>query len=274
MKQFNINEKTANFLKTYNLYKNDEVQQIQLQHRLSLVDTFEISEGMRVLEIGCGQGDTTVALAHAVGETGHVIAIDIANPDYGAPLTLGQATNVITQSDLGNRISFHFETDFAFFEVNKPFDVVVLSHSSWYFRQPETLLDYFRKMKAIAKKVCFAEWDLDYGKPSQRNHFLAASILALYSNFVNNDGNIQNLFYKEQVKSFLQLAGFSIQKETTVNATFLQDGDWEIGYANHIRPKFSIAPTPIQTLVQSYYDLMKNPTYKKESLDSFVIVAE
>lgn len=65
---------------------------MQLQHRLELVAAFGIQKGMRVLEIGCGQGDTTVAIADAVGESGSVVAIDIASLDYGAPLTLGQAT--------------------------------------------------------------------------------------------------------------------------------------------------------------------------------------
>ncbi|MBB2480858.1 hypothetical protein H5P36_11700 [Bacillus sp. APMAM] len=48
---------------------------------------------MRILEIGCGQGDTTAALADAVGVNGNVVAMDVASPDCGAPLTLGQATD-------------------------------------------------------------------------------------------------------------------------------------------------------------------------------------
>lgn len=82
------------------------IQQAQLQHRLELVAAFGIQKGMRVLEIGCGQGDTTVAIADAVGESGSVVAIDIANPDYGAPLTLGQAAERIKKSSLGERIDF------------------------------------------------------------------------------------------------------------------------------------------------------------------------
>src|SRR5690606_21069606 len=135
MERLNINEKTSRFINQYNLFQNDPIQQVQLQHRLDLVDAFEITEGMRVLEIGCGQGDTTVALADAVGKDGHVVAIDIASPDYGAPLTLRQATDILKQSELGQRITFHFETDFSNVKVDETFDAVVLSHSSWYFGQ-------------------------------------------------------------------------------------------------------------------------------------------
>ena len=274
MKRFNTNEKTADFIKKYNLFNNDQIQQIQLQHRLDLVSAFEIKEGMRVLEIGCGQGDTTVALADAVGSTGHVVAIDIADPDYGAPLTLGQATDIIKRSGLGNQITFHFEMNFAEFEVKETFDVVVLSHSSWYFQQPEHLLTYFQKIKQVAKRVCFAEWDLDYNNDSQRGHFYAATILALYSSFVTNDGNIQNLFHKTQIQELLVDAGFTISKKCLVDASYLQDGNWERDYANSIRSDFNQSPVKIQTFINSYYELMNQPRERNESLNSIVIIAE
>ena len=44
----------------------------QMGHRLQLVSFFGIIPGSRILELGCGQGDTTIALAHAVGPTGHI----------------------------------------------------------------------------------------------------------------------------------------------------------------------------------------------------------
>jgi len=55
----------------------------QMEHRVQLVSFWGIEPGSRVLEIGCGQGDTTVVLADAVGENGHVDAVDPGAPDYG-----------------------------------------------------------------------------------------------------------------------------------------------------------------------------------------------
>ena len=43
----------------------------------------EISEGEKVLELGCGQGDATTVLASAVGETGHITAVDPGELTYG-----------------------------------------------------------------------------------------------------------------------------------------------------------------------------------------------
>jgi hypothetical protein len=57
----------------------------QEKHRLTLVSFWDITPGSRVLEIGCGQGDCTVVLADAVGENGHVDAVDPGAPDYGMP---------------------------------------------------------------------------------------------------------------------------------------------------------------------------------------------
>lgn len=268
---FQPNESTAKFLNTYTLFQGDIIQQIQLQHRLDLVKAFDIQEGMHVLEIGCGQGDTTAALADAVGETGHIVAIDIASPDYGAPLTLGQATNIIKSSTLGKRVEFHFEMDFNQFESNTSFDVAVLSHCSWYFKQPEDLLKYFIKLRKITNRICLAEWDLDFSSMSQRSHFFAASILGLYSNFVNNEGNIQNLFDKAQLIELLEKAEFDIEKQLTVDATYLQDGKWETDYANSIRSEFDGVSPLLKTLITSYYDLMNASDGKEESLNSFVL---
>lgn len=266
-------EKAGAFLSKYNLFENDEIQQVQLQHRLELVEAFGVKKGMRILEIGCGQGDTTAALADAVGESGKVIAIDIASREYGAPLTLGEATERIKELVLGERITFHFETDLKTFESNEMFDVAVLSHSSWYFRSPDDLLRYFQKLRQMAKAICVAEWDLDFTQMAQRPHFCAASVLAMYSNFVHNDGNIQNLFHKAQIQELLEKADFQIVKSGIVDATYLQDGKWEKSYANSIREEFASAPPLIQTYVNSYYELMNLSNENEQSLNSFVLCA-
>lgn len=258
-------------LRCMKIIGDDTIQRIQLNHRLALVKAFEIKPGMRVLEIGCGQGDTTVALAEAVGEAGRVVAIDIATPDYGAPITLGEAAQTIAQSPIGKRITFHFETDFLTFDTTEHFDAVVLSHCSWYFKHPEQLLAYFNKMKTMTTRVCFAEWDMDYRELSQRSHFCAVNIQALYSAYFGGDGNVSNVFHKRHIEHMLNEAQFSITKELVVDATYLQDGAWEIAYAKELYPALLTVPQPIQTLATTYFHLMQADEQK--SLYSFVLIA-
>lgn len=260
-----------NLLGHMKIIGDNTIQRTQLKHRLSLVETFGLKPGMRVLEVGCGQGDTTVALADAVGEKGHVLAVDIAAPNYGAPITLGEATATIAESALGSRIDFKLETDLLELP-DERFDVAVLSHSSWYFREPEQLLAYLKKLRVMAGRICIAEWDLNFTRMEQRSHFAATAILALYSEFIENEGNIQHVFNSYQLQAMLEEAEWTVQKTAVVDAGYLQDGAWEVGYALSIRDEFIAAPPRIQSLAASLYGLLESETV--ESLDSAVIWAE
>lgn len=268
-----MHQQLHDFIGKYELFQGDSVQQIQLQHRLALVDTFQVTAGMRVLEIGCGQGDTTVALAHAVGETGKVVAIDIASGDYGAPLTLAEAQARITASPLGARIQFHLATDFLQFETEESFDAIVLSHCSWYFATLNILRACLKKAYTLAPKLFFAEWDMNFTMMQQRGHFCAISILALYTQYVENDGNVQHIYNAEQIRSLLQQIGYNVAAKQTVDASYLQDGAWEKDYANAVRAQFDGTPPRIQSLVATYYDVM-NSVSAAQSLNSFVVIAE
>lgn len=59
------------------------IAQSQTLHRIQIANRFDVKPGSKILEVGCGQGDFTVVLAAAVGETGHVTAVDPASLDYG-----------------------------------------------------------------------------------------------------------------------------------------------------------------------------------------------
>ena len=267
-----MNKQVQQFIKKYKLFEDDLDQQTQLQHRYELAKTFGVRQGMRLLEVGCGQGDTTVVLADLVGEEGSVVAIDIANGSYGAPLTLAQAHTKILSSPLGSRITFRLETDFATFKPVGTFDAIVFSHCSWYFHNQKQLGNYFAKAKKLAPILFFAEWDMNYTKESQRGHFLAVSLIALHSQFVKNDGNIQQVLDRTQIELLLKNAHYTNFEHHTVDATYLQDGKWEKSYADYIYPLFQSAPPLIQSLSATYYNMLLSST-NIESLNSFVIVA-
>ena len=64
---------------------------VQFEHRVNIVKSWNIPPGSRVLEIGPGQGDCTIVLATAVGESGHVDAVDPAPLNYGTPIFLSSS---------------------------------------------------------------------------------------------------------------------------------------------------------------------------------------
>src|SRR5712692_6909052 len=99
-------EAIFNFLK----YANAE-KVLQLQHRTALVNMWRPDTGAHIIEIGCGQGETTIVLAAAVGALGRVLAVDNGPAEYGRPVTLGEGHAYIKSSALGGRIEFLLSTD-------------------------------------------------------------------------------------------------------------------------------------------------------------------
>lgn len=78
----------ADFLARFSLHDPTRfnIQRSQTSHRLLLLQHWNIPTGSNIVEIGCGQGDCTTVLAHAVGEEGKVVAVDPAELNYGALL--------------------------------------------------------------------------------------------------------------------------------------------------------------------------------------------
>lgn len=121
---------------------SSDIQRVQSAHRYKLAKFWNIQEGDRVLEIGCGQGDTTAVLAYLVGEKGFIHGVDIAPPDYGSPITVGASAAYLKNSRLGKQIKMDFGVDILSSETDFPegsFDIIVLSQCSWYMKSLEEL---------------------------------------------------------------------------------------------------------------------------------------
>lgn len=211
---------------------SNDIQKVQTQHRLKLAETWGIKKGSKVLEIGSGQGDTTAVLAYLTGDKGLVHGIDIASPDYGAPLTLGESINYLHKSALGNQIKIDFETDILADPNRFPdnyFDYIVLSHSSWYLRSFEELEKMLKMLNKWGKQLCFAEWDTSIDHVEQYPHFLAVLIQAQYEAFKKTSlANVRTLFTPEDIRTLTKKAGWNIIEEHSIHSPDLQDAEWEI----------------------------------------------
>ncbi|KAK4955411.1 hypothetical protein LTR66_013462 [Elasticomyces elasticus] len=157
----------------------------RFRQRLAVVQAWGVREGERIVDIGCGQGESCLVLALQVGRHGHVTGIDPAQLDYGHPFTMREAQEHIRDSVLGPRISF-YPLDTASYlakldkQANMIFDSAALCHSLWYFPNEGVVHSLFASLaQAKIARIYLAEWCLAPSHESQVPHILAAKAEAL-----------------------------------------------------------------------------------------------
>jgi SAM-dependent methyltransferase len=207
----------------------------QTRFRRALVEQWQIPEGARLLEIGCGQGDTTAVLADALGSAGRVIAVDIADPSYGAPVTIGESTRRLAAGPLGARVKFSFG-----FDVLDPgnafpddaFDAIVLAHCTWYFESLGQLRATLAQIRPWAPRLYLSEWDLEPRSTDQIAHLLAVLIQGQVEAFKpESPANVRTPYAREALHAILAETGWRVDRETLVDASELDDAAWEIDAA-------------------------------------------
>lgn len=199
----------------------NEQQLRQLEHRCRILAGVSLS-GQSVLEIGCGQGDMTVALANAVGEEGRVVAMDSAPTDYGAPMTLGDSHRHLMATPLGARMEFWLETTLETLP-HRRFDWVVLAHSSWYMSAPEWG-DLAAKLSDFGSRLLFAEWDLD-DSPAAEAVLLQAKVASEVPDW---RPNVRCARPFSEMRDSILATGWELVREAQLDTSELRDGRWEV----------------------------------------------
>ncbi|MFF2576611.1 class I SAM-dependent methyltransferase [Streptomyces goshikiensis] len=241
------------------------VQLPQTRYRAALVSSWDIPAGASVLEVGCGQGDMTAVLAEAVGPQGRVVAVDIADPSYGAPVTRGQSANHLKATPLGSRIDFRFGLDVLDEAVTFPdngFDYVVLAHCSWYFASLDPLRETLARVRRWARNLCFAEWDLEPRSADQLPHLLAVLIQGqIEVSGSRGEGNVRTPFSRESLLRVLPATGWHPAPGQAVDTTALQDGDWEVDACATLLDsvdRMAELPKTVRDLVLSQADVLRS----------------
>ncbi|EST06854.1 hypothetical protein PSEUBRA_003854 [Kalmanozyma brasiliensis GHG001] len=191
-----------------------------------------------VMDLGCGQGDQTGALAavHAAnpdlytknGRPASIVGVDPAPPDYGAPYTLQQAQDVLSQAY--PNLSFVLGKTAQEVLATLTVDTVMLSHSMWYFPSAHVLKETFIAIReAGVKHLLLAEWALSISHPDALPHLLA---VLLQGQSPVQGGNVQLVLSPMQIKALAREAGWKVDREVTfAPAEKLQDGGWEVDIA-------------------------------------------
>ncbi|WYZ37544.1 hypothetical protein EsH8_II_001050 [Colletotrichum jinshuiense] len=224
----------------------------QLAHRLRLAGLWSIAPSTRVLDIGCGQGDSALVLAHAVSPDdggaaaavddagpGHVTALDPAPGDYGSPYTLAQAQAHILSSRYGGRIAFHQSDAPAYLAAHPSaeFDTATLCHSLWYFPSRAAVAALFAALHGSGRvrRLCFAEYSLRARRPSQAPHRAAVEAQRRFHalredrGFTLHQANVRGALDPEDMVGLAEEAGWKLRERGTAETPGMLDGQWEVG---------------------------------------------
>jgi len=208
------------------LHSPDDLHfQIQLQsteHRLAILSSClrYLIPGTKVLELGCGQGDTTAVLAELVGDEGHVTAVDPGSLDYGSPFNLGQAQSHLSAGRLGQRITWKEADplDFLQSEPGTRYDITVLSICIWYFASPSVLLSILRTLSTRSTRIFIAEWSLSSSKMESYPHVLAAlAQAALECRKPSSVSNVRTVLSPVAIEAYAKEAGWIVENRDVVN---------------------------------------------------------
>ena len=180
--------------------------------------------GAQIIEIGCGQGETTVALAAAVGASGRVLAVDNGPAEYGRPVTLGEAHAYIMASALGVHIEFLRSTNLLDPHIDFPenaFDLAVFTHSSWYMSSPQELQQLFARVRLWARRLGYAEWDARPRHLQQLPHLLAVLLQAHAHSVASQTSiaNVRSLILPEHARLLAENAGWTITEEKIIDTS-------------------------------------------------------
>ncbi|KAJ7090511.1 S-adenosyl-L-methionine-dependent methyltransferase [Mycena epipterygia] len=212
----------------------------QAQYRLDLVAKWPISAGARVLELGCGQGDTTLALAEAVGPNGHIDAVDPGPLEYGSPKTLGEAHAVISVGPLGARIEWVQAEPLEFLAAHPEarWDAIILAHSLWYFASPALICDTLRALSHRTERICVAEWSLQCADAAATHVLAVLAQGALECRKPTSESNVRTVVSPARIKTLVVEAGLVLVQEALIAPRpGVYDGRWETEHA--VRAQFA-----------------------------------
>jgi ubiquinone/menaquinone biosynthesis C-methylase UbiE len=131
-----------------------------------LIDRARAKAGERIVDVGCGCGATTVALAQKVGPTGHVSGIDISAP------MLARARQ-IAPNDLPVEFVLADATVYPFDPASS--DLLVSRFGVMFFAEPALSFANMRKALRPSGRLTFACW-----REPRENPFFMAPLQAVY----------------------------------------------------------------------------------------------
>lgn len=213
----------------------------------SLTDRFlrqaGLSEGMRVLDLGCGIGDVSLIAARIVGPRGSVTGLDADSAALDAARARASEEGV-------SQIKFE-QTAFETYTSDHPYDAIVGRHILIHLADPLGWIQKIRSLLRSAGIAGFQEYDLSYFPRIEPElplfHRLSKCLVELFGRAVAYPNAGARLYHWMQVAEFCN---------TRSNADCLMGGGMESMYyewfAETIR---SVAPRLESLAISSVAEL-------------------
>jgi SAM-dependent methyltransferase len=166
----------------------------------ALVDGADLQPGERVLDVGCGNGDVTVAAAVAVAPDGSVVGVDLS-PDQVSVATVRASRADLTNVEL--RVA-----DASSEDLGGPYDVLVSRFGVMFFDDPVAAFTHLHGALGADGRLAFVCW-----APLERNPWLldprnaAAAVLTIPDSPPDGPGPF-SFAETDHVRGVLQRAGF------------------------------------------------------------------
>jgi SAM-dependent methyltransferase len=131
-----------------------------------LIDRAKAKTGERIIDVGCGCGDTSIALSQKVGPTGHVTGIDVSAPML-AVARQRVAAGALVDFLLADATVYPF--------VSGSFDLLVSRFGVMFFAEPAASFANLRGALRSSGRLTFACW-----REPRDNPFFMAPLQAVY----------------------------------------------------------------------------------------------
>jgi ubiquinone/menaquinone biosynthesis C-methylase UbiE len=166
-----------------------------------LIDRAQVKAGERIVDVGCGSGAISIALAQRVGPTGHNTGIDISAP------MLARARET---APAGAPIDFVLADATIYPFVPGSFDLLVSRFGVMFFADPTLSFANLRRGMRSSGRLAFVCW-----REPRENPFFMAPLQAVYKHVPKlpqlgpEDPGPFSFASEQRVKRILSEAGFS-----------------------------------------------------------------